>query len=78
MQQIKVFHGHKSEPNQLEEDVNAWLKSSGVKVINMFGNISPQAVMPVASERAIPGAISTGGTRRFADSDIMLVVVYEA
>lgn len=78
MQQIKVFHGHKSENQQLEQEVNAWLKSSGAKIINIFGNIAPQAVMPVATERAIPGAINTGGTRRFADSDIMVVILFEA
>ena len=66
MQQIKLFKSVETELAALETDVNAWLKTSGGKVINIFGNIAPQT-------RGEAG----GGDRRFSPSDIFLAIVYE-
>lgn len=41
MQQVKVFVSH--EYLSLENDVNAWIKSSGVKVITLQSSISHPA-----------------------------------
>lgn len=76
MQQVKIFKGVENESDKLERDVNDWLKKSGVKVVNIFGNLSPQSVMTGASGGSLVGAESAAG-RRFAPSDVLLVVVYE-
>ena len=41
MQQVKVFVSH--EYLGLENDVNEWIKSSGVKVINLQSSIAHPA-----------------------------------
>lgn len=76
MQQIKIFRGLETETEQLEQTVNAWLRSTGVRVIQMFGNIAPQTVLHVQSGGPVVGAES-GVSRRFGPSDILLVVLYE-
>lgn len=68
MQQIRIFKSIESEVGEMEREVNGWLQESGVKVLNIFGNIAPQTVMNDAT--------STG--RAFSPSDIFLVVVYES
>ena len=70
MHQIKIFKNLESEISVLEKQVNHWLAETHVRVINIFGNISPQTapVQPDAS------TISLGS---FPPSDILLVVVYE-
>jgi hypothetical protein len=76
MHQIRIFTGIEGDTQRLAKDVNDWLKQSKVKVVNVFGNIAPQSAM----ERADPGRLAgadTGSARRFAPSDVMLVVVYE-
>ncbi|MGI9015007.1 MAG: hypothetical protein ACR2GY_12275 [Phycisphaerales bacterium] len=65
MQQIKLFKGVESEIGELQKEVNTWLKESGAKVLNIFGNISPQTT----------SAQSAG--KRFLASDILIAVVYE-
>ncbi|HWB20233.1 MAG TPA: hypothetical protein VG711_08040 [Phycisphaerales bacterium] len=74
MQQIKIFKGLEHEVDVLEKNMNAWLKSSGAKVTNIFGNISPQT-------RVTEGPTIAGAERsmahRFASSDVLIVVLYE-
>ncbi len=69
MQQIRIFKSIESEVGELEREINGWLQESGVKVVNVFGNIAPQTVNSEAL-----GA--TG--RAFSPSDVFLVVVYES
>lgn len=69
MQQIKIFKGIETETSSLEAEVNAWLAETGVRVVNVFGNIAPQS----ASSDSGPGL----GGSRFAPSDVLMVVVYE-
>jgi len=70
VQQVKLFKGLESDVEGLEKEINDWLSEAGVKVTNMFGNISPQTVRPEAG---------TGGGlgRSYAPSDILIVVLYE-
>jgi len=77
MQQVKVFIGLEGQTEDLENSVNGWIRESGAKVISITGNISPQAVLP---ERATSGSglSNTGLSRRFAPSDVMILVVYDA
>ncbi len=68
MQQIKVFKSIESDVSDLERDINAWLKESGARVVNIFGNIAPQT---------ITDADKAKGTRGFSPSDVLVCVLYE-
>ena len=70
MHQVKMFIGLESELPALESQVNNWLSSSQARVINIFGNISPQGDQ--VDERGV--IISKSA---FAPSDILLIVHYE-
>ncbi len=70
MHQIKLFKGIESEIPTLERDVNAWLRDSGAKVVQIFGNMSPQT--------AIADAHETKLGRAYTPSDVFLAVLYEA
>ncbi|MCZ6834834.1 MAG: hypothetical protein O7G85_03590 [Planctomycetota bacterium] len=69
MQQIRIFKSIESEVGELERDINGWLQESGVKVVNIFGNIAPQTVLTETT---------AGSGRSFSPSDVFLVVVYES
>ncbi len=75
MHQIRIFIGKEDEPGRLAKEVNDWLANDDVKVVNIFGNLSPQTLIERGESGRILGAASEG--RRYAPSDIMLVVVFE-
>ena len=70
MQQVKIFKGLEGDAAALEKQVNMWLAESGVRVVQITGNIAPQGhwTDPKA------GNISNSP---FTPSDILLVVLYE-
>ena len=70
MQQIKIFKCLENETPAIEAQVNRWLTETGVRVLNMFGNIAPQS----SPTEAAKGSISAGA---FVPSDVLLVVLYE-
>ena len=70
MQQVRIFKTVETELATLEQDVNAWIKESGAKVLSITGNIAPQ------SSRS-EGAIGTLTRSTFAASDVVLIVLYE-
>jgi hypothetical protein len=74
MQQIRIFIGKEDAPDTMAKEVNGWLASSKVKVVNVFGNMTPQTIIDKGEGNRI---MAEGGGRRYAPSDIMLVVVYE-
>ncbi|MFI4859059.1 MAG: hypothetical protein ACIAXF_00115 [Phycisphaerales bacterium JB063] len=77
MQQIKIFIGREDTPSQLSDEVNAWIAESGVNVLNISGNIAPQSVLPT-KDPATGGSLGASATtRRFAPSDLMVMVTYE-
>ena len=76
MHQIKIFKGLENDVASIEKDVNTWLKSSGAKVINIFGNIAPQTPRS-DPDHALLGAERHAG-KSFHASDVLIVVVYEA
>lgn len=67
--QIKFFKTVENELSSMEADINSWLKQSNAKVVQVVGNIAPQTLGREA-----------GGTgdRRYAPSDVMVAIVYEA
>ncbi|MGV3484380.1 MAG: hypothetical protein ACO1RT_08180 [Planctomycetaceae bacterium] len=64
MQQIKIFKSIESERDQMEKDINRWMRKSGARVISITGNIS--ANTPVSQ------AMSS-----FSGNDILIIVLYE-
>lgn len=76
MQQIKIFKSVESEIEALERSMNTWLKASGAKVINIFGNIAPQSPRIDPASSQLLGA--TRPTGRASDpSDVFIAVLYE-
>lgn len=70
MHQIKIFKGLESDLASLEADVNAWLASSGVMVVQIAGNIAPQSAL--ADGGRSPGLPSGA----YLPSDVLLIVHY--
>jgi len=68
VQQIKIFKSIESDVSDLERDINAWLKESGARVVNIFGNIAPQTIADPEKAR---------GNRAFSPSDVLIVLLYE-
>ena len=64
MQQVRIFKSIESEITVMEEEINAWIADSGVKVIQVTGNIAPQT-------EAAPGMGS------FSSSDVLITVLYD-
>ena len=64
MQQIKIFKSIESERDQLEKDVNRWMRKSGARVISITGNISANS--PV-----------TQAMSSFSTNDILIIVLYD-
>lgn len=76
MHQIKLFCGIEGETHRLETEVNSWIREAKPKsIVNIFGNMSPQAVMPQGENKRVS---QETGSRRFAPSDIFLCIVYDA
>ena len=67
MHQVKLFKSVETEIKNLEADINQWLESEQIEVINIFGNIAPQSG---SGEERI-------GDRRFNASDVLLAVLYK-
>ncbi len=76
MHQIKFFAAEEDSTLALEAEINAWLRQTKARIVNIFGNIAPQAVLNSPQHTRIPGA-DVPATRRFAPSDIFIAVVYE-
>lgn len=70
MQQIKIFKGLETEVSGLEGKINAWLAESGVRVVNIVGNIAPQSPPPDEKMKAL-------GMSAFSPSDVLIIVLYE-
>lgn len=71
MRQIKLFKGIETELEALEQSVNRWIAENKIDVVQVFGNISPQSIMPGADRNVIQKTV-------FAPADVLIVVVYEA
>ena len=64
MQKIKLFKSIENELENLEQEVNDWLASTGNRLVSVCGNIAPQT-----------HSGDTLGT--FPSSDVLIIVVYE-
>lgn len=70
MHQIKIFKGLEDDTSTIEHDVNKWLKENQVKVVQVFGNVAPQALSSAVMK-------STLTRTNHPPSDVLLVVLYE-
>ena len=70
MQQIHFFKSTENDLSALQSEMNAWLRSNPVRVVQIFGNIAPQTV---ATEDAGTGLTKSA----FAPSDVLVAVLYE-
>jgi hypothetical protein len=75
MHQVKLFCQERRNISDLEAEINRWLRESGAKVVNVFGNISGREVL-APPEWARHG---TGGPRvtEFTPSDVFFAIVYQ-
>lgn len=65
MQQIRFFKSVVAELEVLQQEINSWIQSEGIKVIAVTGNIAPQTHLNTASDT-------------FSTSDVLVIVTYEA
>ena len=65
VRQVKIFKSIESELWSLEDEINAWIKESGAKVVSVSGNIAPQS----------SGGGAGQGT--FSASDVLIIVTYD-
>ena len=71
MQRVKLFKGLETEVEALEQQINAWAESEGVKILQVNGTIATQSYNPAAK----PGGSLQGNVG--ADSDVLSTVLYE-
>ncbi len=64
MQQVKIFEVLENDLKALEDEINAWLRESGARIISITGNIAPQSTTSQPKARPAP-------------SEVLLVVLYE-
>jgi len=69
MQQVKIFYGLENETGSIEKEINDWIRESGVKVLQITGNVAPQS----------GGSASSGYLTKSPSnpSDVMIIVLYE-
>lgn len=66
MQQVKIFKSADSGLEDMESEINRWIRKSGARVLSITGNLSSQ-----------PGG-GQGALESFAASDVLVIVLYEA
>jgi hypothetical protein len=65
MQQVKIFKSVDTEIQDMEKQINRWMRKSGARVLSITGNIASQL------------HASGGPLNSFAASDILVIVLYE-
>lgn len=64
MQQVRIFEVLETNLQELEDEINTWLRETKVKIISITGNVAPQSQISQPKARPAP-------------SDVLLVVLYE-
>lgn len=64
MQQIKIFKAIESDREELEREINRWIRRSGARVLSISGNISGQGGMHTTMNA-------------FSGSDVLIVLLVE-
>ncbi len=66
MQKVKLFKSIESELNNMEKEINDWVKTSGARLISVTGNIAPQT-----------GSGAGAPLGSFSASDVLVIIMYE-
>ena len=64
MQQIKIFKSVDSEIDEMERQINRWMRKSGAKVVSVTGNLTAQSG-------------GGGPMNSFAGGDVLVIIQYE-
>lgn len=64
MQQIKIFKSIESDRDQMEKEINRWIRKSGARVISITGNISSSSP-------------SSQAMSSFSGNDILVIILFE-
>lgn len=64
MRLIKIFKGNEEQTDELQQEVNNWITSTGAKLLDITGNIAPQSPMSHPNARPMP-------------SDVLLIATYQ-
>lgn len=70
MRQIKIFKAVETDIPMLEQSINKWIRENNINVVQVFGNICPQNIIPGHDKAVLQKTIYT-------PADILIVVVYE-
>jgi hypothetical protein len=70
MRKVKLFRGIENDLSTLENEINTWIVHSGVAVVSIQGNMTPQSAPQVQHAASL-----TRGN--FAPSDVLVIVLYE-
>jgi hypothetical protein len=70
MHQIKLFKGVENDLPGLEKQVNDWLAASGVKVVQIIGNLAPQEDETRPDDTGMVHSL-------YVPANVLLVVLYE-
>ena len=65
MVQIKTFKGLEHEHEQLDAEINAWIRDNNIRVLRVELMLAPQSKLP-------DSVLRTG-----TSSDVMILVTYE-
>lgn len=71
MQQIKFFKGIESDLPRLETQINQWMAQSGIRVLQVFGNLAPQSIV------ADTKSMNSPSLSPHPASDVLVAVLYE-
>lgn len=66
MQQVKIFKSVDTEINEMERQINRWMRKSGARVLSINGNLTSQ-----------PSGNGGAPLNSFAAGDVMVIVLYE-
>ena len=71
MQRVKLFKGLECELDRLEQQINDWAESEGVKILRINSSIASQSYNPSAkSGSSLQGNIGVS-------SDVLITALYE-
>ena len=71
MQRVKLFKGLECELDRLEQQINDWAESEGVKILQINSSIASQSYNPSGkSGSSLQGNIGVS-------SDVLITVLYE-
>jgi hypothetical protein len=70
MHQIKLFKGLETDLPGLEKQMNDWLKESGARVVNLFGNLAPQKDQTQPDSTGVAHSL-------YVPANIFIAVLYE-